>query len=161
MVLSPEGWSLQSYSDTISGGAWQCPLTSLHASRPFLSPYTTAHDFCRTQGVQYLLPIQNTEPCAAEWKHCSNDTEMLLEGDHTSLNFSQRRRTRKRWKRKIPAQLSSISQSLEGLIDHNFSLDSGITQWHKAVIRNRLPASETSFYICYFKTNNCPDKSCK
>lgn len=35
------GWSLQSYSDTISGGAWRCPLTPLYASWPFLSPCTT------------------------------------------------------------------------------------------------------------------------
>lgn len=105
--------------------------------------------------------FRTTQSCAAEWKHCSNHTDILLEGGHTSLNFSQKRRTRKRWKKEPPAQLSSTSQNLRGLIDQNFSLDSGITQWHNAVIRSRLPASETSFYICYFKANNYPDKLCK
>ena len=140
-------------------GAADAP-SQLCAQADLSSPCTTDHGFGRAWGVQYLLPIQNN-PAACSWrKTLLQPQQNFIKGGYTSFNFRQSR-TRKRWKREPPAQLWSISERLGGLIYQNFSLDNGIAQWYTAVIGSRIPESEMSFYICCFKANNYPDKSCK
>lgn len=92
------------------------------------SPCTTAHGFCDTSRVQYLLPTQNN-PAVCSWiKTLFQPQRNVSTGAVHILSFSHSRRVRKIWK-KPRAQFWCIFQT------GRFSLPKISTgQWNNSTI---------------------------